>query len=76
VTAQYQVRMGMSVAEGEALADIVLRCPEDVAARVADQLWLRTVLIEQQRRMLLDERGRFAVRADRILAALDPQEET
>lgn len=75
-TAVYQVRMGMSVAEGEALADVLLRCPEDVQERLHDQLWLRTALIEQQRRMLIDERGRFAVRADHILELLDPPEAT
>lgn len=71
----YAVRMGMSVAEGEVLSDLLLRCPEDVAERVHDQLWLRTVLVEQRRRATIAERPAFDARADRILELLDPPEE-
>lgn len=71
---EYVVRMGMSVAVGEELSEVLLRCPTDVAERVHDQLWLRTILVEQMRRMRIDERGPFAVRADRMLELLDPQE--
>jgi hypothetical protein len=39
--------------------------------RNLDQLWLRSVLIEQWRRTPRAERGRFEVRADRLLRALD-----
>ena len=73
-TTTYAVRMGMSAPDAEALSDILLRCPDDVAERVQDQLWLRSVLVEQRRRARIDERGRFDIRADRILALLDPPE--
>lgn len=68
------VRMGMPVAEAELLADLLLRLPEDVRGSVLDQLWLRTALIEQRRRMRVNERAEFDVRADRVLAHLDPME--
>lgn len=69
------VRMGTSVAEAASLSDILLRCPADVVERVHDQLWLRTVLIEQRRRTALAERAAFDARADRLLELLDPPEE-
>lgn len=50
------------------------RLPDDVAHHVMDQLWLRTVLIEQRRRVPIVERAAFDERADRLLAALDPAE--
>jgi hypothetical protein len=70
----FQVRMGLSVRDSAVLADLLLRCPEDVRLAVMDQFWLRTVLIEQRRRMRVTERDDFDARADRILAQLDPQE--
>jgi hypothetical protein len=70
------VRMGMSVADGERLADAMFHAPEPVAERLEDQLWLRSVLVEQMRRMRIAERDRFAARADQLLAALDPHETT
>lgn len=73
-TEVHVVRMGMGVAAAERLADVLLRCPPDVAARVQDQLWLRTIFSEQMRRMRINERGLFAVRADRILELLDAPE--
>jgi hypothetical protein len=42
--------------------------------RHLDQLWLRSVLIEQWRRTPRVERGRFEVRADRLLRGLDLQD--
>jgi hypothetical protein len=63
------VRMGMSVAEGAELADELLTLPADAAQRVHDQLWLRTVLVEQRRRTRIAERAGFDARADRVLAA-------
>ena len=39
---------------------------------ILDQLWLRSVLIEQWRRTSLVERADFEARANRVLAALDP----
>lgn len=71
---EIQVRMGLSVAHSEVLADILLRCPADVTDAVLDQLWLRSVLVEQRRRTNIAERDTFDMRADRILAQLDPQE--
>jgi hypothetical protein len=44
-------------------------------ARLLDQLWLRSVLIEQWRRTRLNERAGFSRRADRLLSALDPDAE-
>lgn len=68
------VRMGMGVREGELLADLLPRCPQDVRGQVHEQLWLRAVFTEQRRRTNVAERPAFDARADRILAQLDPQE--
>lgn len=68
------VRMNTVLHECEWFAENSHRIPEDVGARIMDQLWLRTVLIEQRRRMRVTERDAFDQRADRMLAALDPQE--
>lgn len=73
-----QVRMGMSMQTAERLADVLLELGPDQAEvehRILDQLWLRTSLIEQRRRMRVSERAAFDARADRMLAALDPAEE-
>ena len=70
----YAVRMGMSVVDAEALSDILLRCPDDVSERVLDQLWLRSVFVEQRRRTAITERDTFEARADRLLEMLDPPE--
>jgi hypothetical protein len=39
---------------------------------LCEQLWLRTVLVEQRRRTVMAERVAFDLQADRLLAALDP----
>ena len=39
---------------------------------LCEQLWLRTVLVEQRRRTVTGERTAFDAQADRLLAALDP----
>jgi hypothetical protein len=70
-----RVRMGMSVPEAERLADLLLDCPPGARReRYLDQLWLRTVLAEQERRMRIAERDGFRARAERVLAVLDPEE--
>lgn len=74
MTAVYAVRMNMAVSDSEVIADLLPRCPQEVQGAVRDQLWLRTVLIEQFRRTNLGERDAFIARADGILAQLDPQE--
>lgn len=40
--------------------------------RLLDQLWLRTVMVEEWRRTHIAERAAFEACADRLLAALDP----
>lgn len=74
--ATYAVRMGMSVAEGESLSELMPRLPVDVRDRVLDQIWLRSVLVEQRRRTTIAERDTFDARADAILEELDPDEGT
>lgn len=71
----YVVRIGMTVPEGARLNDVLLRCPADVVQRVHDQLWLRTALVEQRRRVSLAERADFDRRADCLLGLLDPPKE-
>lgn len=66
------VRMWMPERDAAALADLSFRLPADVVDRLSDQLWLRTVLVEQRRRTMLSERAAFDRRADAILEALDP----
>lgn len=65
------VRMHSTAADAAALSDVLLRVPADVSARLADQIWLRALLIEQRRRVRVAERAAFDVRADRILGLLD-----
>jgi hypothetical protein len=67
------VRMASTAADTEQLAALLPRLPDDVQERVVDQLWLRSVLIEQRRRTRIAERSAFEARADRMLAALDPE---
>ena len=68
-----RVRLLMSVAEAEGLADLLsARIPSKDEQRLLDQLWLRTVLVEQWRRSRIAERPAFELRADQVLAALDP----
>jgi hypothetical protein len=63
----------MSVADAQALADLLsAQTPARSEQRLLDQLWLRTVLIEQHRRIRRTERIGFRIRADRLLEALDP----
>lgn len=68
------VRMTLPVDQAEWFARNSRRLPRDVIDRVRDQLWMRAVLTEQRRRTNVGERAAFDVRADRLLAALDPQE--
>jgi hypothetical protein len=44
-------------------------------SRLLDQLWLRTVMVEEWRRTHRVERETFEASADRLLAALDPSAE-
>jgi hypothetical protein len=67
-----RVRLRMPLRDAEELArrlSAVALTP--TIQRVLDQLWLRSVLMEQWRRTRLSERADFERRADRILAALD-----
>lgn len=68
-----RVRLLMSVADAQALADqFSAQISSRSEQRLLDQLWLRTVLIEQHRRVRRIERIGFRLRADRLLEALDP----
>lgn len=68
-----RVRLMMSVADTEGLAELLCAqmAPQDEQC-LLDQLWLRTILIEQRKRIRRDERAAFAIRADRLLAVFDP----
>lgn len=67
------VHLSMSVADAEGLADLLsAQIPSEDEQRLLDQLWLRTVLIEQWRRVRIVERKMFEERAERILRALNP----
>lgn len=72
----YAVRILMTSDAVEAIADLAQRCPEDVAERVHDQLWLRSVLMEQRRRTRIAEREQFDTRANHILELLDPPDDS
>jgi hypothetical protein len=66
------VRLVMSLADAQVLANsLSSQTVASVEQRILDQLWLRTVLIEQWRRTRLAERRAFQERADRVLSALD-----
>jgi hypothetical protein len=67
------VRMTMTARLAERLAEhlIDVRGTEREAA-LCEQLWLRTVFVEQRRRTVMAERAAFDAQADRLLAALDP----
>jgi hypothetical protein len=68
-----RVRLLMHVADAERLADLLsAQIPAEDEQRLLDQLWLRTVLIEQWRRSRVAERSAFELRADQVLTALDP----
>jgi hypothetical protein len=68
-----RVRLLMSAADAKALANLLsAQTGTHVEHRILDQLWLRTVLIEQWRRTRIAERGAFRERADRVLSALEP----
>jgi hypothetical protein len=71
---QVAVRVGMRLADGQRLSELLVSCPTAVAAHLCDQLWLRAVLIEQRRHTAGAEREAFDRRADRILALLDPDD--
>jgi hypothetical protein len=67
-----RVRFVMSVAEAQLLANsLSLQTVAHVEQRILDQLWLRTLLIEQWRRTRITERRAFQERADQVLRALD-----
>jgi len=66
------VRIAMSVADARALSSVLLDAPPAVSDRLCDQLWLRTVLVEQRRRTPRAERAAFDAQADQILRQLDP----
>jgi len=72
-----RVRLTMPHAEVQLLAELLSSrpTPRD-EQRLLDQLWLRTVLVEQQRQIRRNERGEFRIRADRLLEALDPSRST
>jgi hypothetical protein len=70
-----RVRLRMSVDEAASLAaELVEVSCTPAVRRTLDQLWLRSVLIEQWRRTNRVERAAFEARANRILSALDPPE--
>lgn len=63
----------MGLSQAEKLADQLTAAPASAGVQLlVDQLWLRSVMIEQWRRTRLAERDEFEARADRLLAALDP----
>lgn len=66
------VRIAMSLADAQALSSVLLDPSPAVSDRLSDQLWLRTVLIEQRRRTPRAERAAFDAQADQILQQLDP----
>jgi hypothetical protein len=67
-----RVRLFLPIETAEQLeTQLVLTARTPEIQRLLDQLWLRTALIEQWRRMRLSERPDFIERADRVLAALD-----
>lgn len=66
------VRMWMLAGDAADLASVLQRAPADVRDRLSDQLWLKTILIEQRRRTNTNERDTFDRRADRLLELLDP----
>lgn len=69
------VRMGMGCEDAAQLSDALLTIRgTEAERRLLDQLWLRTVLLEQRKRVLLTERATFDRRGDRALAALDPED--
>ena len=68
-----RVRLLMPMDEAGRLGTQLTGAPRTpTVARLLDQLWLRSALVEQWRRTRLNERAEFERRADRILAALDP----
>jgi hypothetical protein len=72
-----RIRFRMSSADGLRLGEYLLGIRGSREEhRHLDQLWLRSVLIEQWRRTPRVERGRFEVRADRLLRTLDLRETT
>jgi hypothetical protein len=66
------IRMGTGALSEADTADWLLRHRGDVGRRIADQVWLRAILMEQRKRTALGERDAYDERADAILALLDP----
>lgn len=69
------VRMGMGAAEAEIIAALYDSVPVAVFDQVMDQLWLRSVFVEQRKRTNVSERVEFDRRANRILEQIDPRME-
>jgi hypothetical protein len=72
-----KVRLDQGQAAAEEVADRLARSSGDERAILHDQLWLAFVFTEYRRRarMSAPERQRFTVRANVVLAALDPKGE-
>src|SRR4051794_16396199 len=66
------IRMGLTVSDAESIRNYLDDHDATLTARLLDQLWLRSVLLEHRRRVRLAARLPFDERADRLLAALDP----
>jgi hypothetical protein len=67
------VRMTMTARLAERLAEHLVDVRGTLReTALCEQLWLRTVLVEQRRRTVTAERAAFDAQADRLLAALDP----
>lgn len=65
------VWMSMPLEETERLSERLLDCRgTQSAAALRELIWLRAILIEQQRRTPAIERARFGRRADNLLATL------
>jgi hypothetical protein len=72
MTAAPRVRMRLLLPDAQALSSVLLDLSPAAAERLCDQLWLRTVLVEQRRGTPRAERTRFDAQADQILQQLDP----
>jgi hypothetical protein len=68
------VRMDMPSADADSVRELLFRVPWEIEQTLLDQLWLVAVFVEQRKRLNVNEREQFTVRADRVLEALDPRE--
>lgn len=65
--------MAMSAQDATQLSgDLIELRGTEAADRIHDQLWLRTVLIEQRRHVRIAERSKYNARGDRVLTAIGP----